>query len=180
MLVAARYSLLAALRAAPTVCARACAGAPAAVAARPPPAAAAIPTRHTSRGFAADAAIEDDAAATSSSISVTLVDGQTGTHRGTTTLPSDVFSAPIRTDILHRVIRWQQAKARAGTGAAKNRAAVRGGGRNPGNKRARARRGRGRFGRRCGWAVARRTLPRRGPSNTGATGGCGARRWQQR
>ena len=141
MLTAARCTLLAALRAAPCLCARAYAGAPATAAARPPAAAAAVVPRYTSHGFAADAAVDDDAAS-GPSISVALVDGATGSHRGSTSLPSDIFAAPIRTDILHRVIRWQQAKARAGTEAAKNRAAVRGGGRKPwkqkGTGRARA------------------------------------------
>jgi large subunit ribosomal protein L4 len=50
--------------------------------------------------------------------------------------------APIRTDILHRVVVWQLAKRRQGTHYAKNRAEVRGGGRKPwkqkGTGRARA------------------------------------------
>lgn len=29
---------------------------------------------------------------------------------GEYTLPGDVFNVPIRKDILHRVVRWQQAK----------------------------------------------------------------------
>ncbi|KAK9827149.1 hypothetical protein WJX74_008229 [Apatococcus lobatus] len=52
---------------------------------------------------------------------------QVGSHR----LPRSVFDVPIRRDILHRVVRWQQAKAQQGTHATKTRAQVRGGGRKP-------------------------------------------------
>lgn len=57
-------------------------------------------------------------------------------------LPGDVFNVPVRTDILHRVVRWQRAKRRQGTHKAKTRAEVSGGGRKPwkqkGTGRARA------------------------------------------
>jgi large subunit ribosomal protein L4 len=46
-------------------------------------------------------------------------------------LPGDVFSVPVRVDILHRVVRWQRARRQQGTHKAKNRAEVRGGGRKP-------------------------------------------------
>lgn len=46
-------------------------------------------------------------------------------------LPGDVFNVPVRLDILHRVVRWQRAKAQQGTHKAKDRSEVRGGGRKP-------------------------------------------------
>ncbi|KAK9863777.1 hypothetical protein WJX84_002040 [Apatococcus fuscideae] len=52
---------------------------------------------------------------------------QVGSHL----LPRAVFDVPVRRDILHRVVRWQRAKAQQGTHATKTRAQVRGGGRKP-------------------------------------------------
>lgn len=46
-------------------------------------------------------------------------------------LPGDVFNVPVRLDILHRVVRWQRAKAQQGTHKAKDRSEVSGGGRKP-------------------------------------------------
>lgn len=46
-------------------------------------------------------------------------------------LNEDVFGAPPRIDILHRVVVWQRAKIRAGTAKTKDRGEVRGGGRKP-------------------------------------------------
>lgn len=46
-----------------------------------------------------------------------------------TTLPGRVFNAPIRQDLVHRVVIWQLAKRRAGTAKAKNRSEVAGSGR---------------------------------------------------
>jgi large subunit ribosomal protein L4 len=46
-------------------------------------------------------------------------------------LPGDIFNVPVRLDILHRVVRWQRAKAQQGTHKAKDRSEVRGGGRKP-------------------------------------------------
>lgn len=43
----------------------------------------------------------------------------------------DVFSVPVRVDILHRVVRWQRARMQQGTHKTKNRAEVSGGGRKP-------------------------------------------------
>jgi large subunit ribosomal protein L4 len=43
-------------------------------------------------------------------------------------LSPKVFAVPVRTDILHRVVTWQQAKIRAGTASAKTRAEVSGSG----------------------------------------------------
>lgn len=46
-------------------------------------------------------------------------------------LDENVFGAPPRIDILHRVVVWQRAKIRAGTAKTKDRGEVRGGGRKP-------------------------------------------------
>lgn len=50
---------------------------------------------------------------------------------GTYVLGGDVFDVPIRTDILHRVVRWQLAKRQQGTHKTKTRSEVSGGGRKP-------------------------------------------------
>ena len=50
---------------------------------------------------------------------------------GSYTLGGDVFDVPIRRDILHRVVRWQLAKAQQGTHKTQGRSEVRGGGRKP-------------------------------------------------
>ena len=77
-------------------------------------------------------------------LSAPLVDPSTGQRipGASFPLPPDVFGLPARPDILHRVVTWQLAKRRQGAGAAKNRAAVSGGGRKPwkqkGTGRARA------------------------------------------
>ncbi|KAK9908815.1 hypothetical protein WJX75_003252 [Coccomyxa subellipsoidea] len=62
---------------------------------------------------------------------------------GEYTLPGDVFNVPIRKDILHRVVRWQQAKRQQGTHKTKTRSEVRGGGRKPHSQKGS---GRARFG----------------------------------
>lgn len=46
-------------------------------------------------------------------------------------LDGSVFDVPIRPDIVHRVVRWQLAKRRAGTAKAKDRSEVSGTGRKP-------------------------------------------------
>lgn len=46
-----------------------------------------------------------------------------------TTLPGRVFNAPIRPDVVHRVVIWQLAKRRSGTAKTKNRSEVKGSGR---------------------------------------------------
>jgi len=46
-------------------------------------------------------------------------------------LPGDVFNVPVRLDILHRVVRWQRAKAQQGTHKVKDRGEVSGGGKKP-------------------------------------------------
>ena len=77
-------------------------------------------------------------------LSAPLVDPTTGQRipGASFPLPADVFGLPNRPDVLHRVVVWQLAKKRQGSGAAKNRAAVSGGGRKPwkqkGTGRARA------------------------------------------
>lgn len=43
----------------------------------------------------------------------------------------DIFRVPVRTDIMHRVVRWQRARRQQGTHKAKNRAEVSGGGKKP-------------------------------------------------
>lgn len=54
-----------------------------------------------------------------------------GQSAGSITLPGDVFNAPVRRDILHRVVRWQLAMRQQGTHKTKTRSEVRGGGRKP-------------------------------------------------
>ena len=57
-------------------------------------------------------------------------------------LPEEIFNLKVRPDLLHAVVRWQQAKRRAGSASVKNRSEVRGGGHKPyrqkGTGRARA------------------------------------------
>lgn len=60
-----------------------------------------------------------------------LVSLKTGNKLGIIDLNEDVFGAPPRLDILHRVVVWQRAKIRAGTAKTKDRGEVRGGGRKP-------------------------------------------------
>ena len=50
---------------------------------------------------------------------------------GTITLDPTVFGAPVKTDLVHQVVRWQRAKRRAGTHACLNRGAMTGGGKKP-------------------------------------------------
>ena len=50
---------------------------------------------------------------------------------GITQLRSDVWTMPLRTDIVHRVVTWERACARQGTSKTKGRHEVRGGGRKP-------------------------------------------------
>lgn len=50
---------------------------------------------------------------------------------GITLLRSDVWTMPLRTDIIHRVVTWQRACMRQGTSKTKGRHEVRGGGRKP-------------------------------------------------
>ena len=50
---------------------------------------------------------------------------------GTVELEPSVFEASVRDDILHQMVRWQRACARAGTHKAKTRGEVSGGGKKP-------------------------------------------------
>lgn len=54
-----------------------------------------------------------------------------GKKVGTVELPSDVFEAPVRTDLMHQAFVRQMANARLGTHKTKTRSEVRGGGRKP-------------------------------------------------
>jgi len=54
-------------------------------------------------------------------IDVTSFDGQAA---GSIELSDEVFGLEPRTDLIHRIIRWQLAKRRAGTHAVKNRADI--------------------------------------------------------
>jgi large subunit ribosomal protein L4 len=70
------------------------------------------------------------------------LDGSAVDADAAVTLHGDVFDAPIRRDLVHRVVRWQLAKRQAGTHAAKDRSEVSGTGKKPhaqkGTGRARA------------------------------------------
>jgi large subunit ribosomal protein L4 len=48
---------------------------------------------------------------------------------GAVALPGRLFNAPVRADLVHRVVHWQLAKRRAGTASTKNRGEVEGSGR---------------------------------------------------
>lgn len=54
-----------------------------------------------------------------------------GKKVGTVELPSEVFEAPVRTDLMHQAFVRQMANARLGTHKTKTRSEVRGGGRKP-------------------------------------------------
>lgn len=74
-------------------------------------------------------------------IELEVVDSS-GKKVGSRKVPSSIFAAPINEHLLHQVVRWQRAKARAGTHKSKTRSEVRGGGAKPwrqkGTGRARA------------------------------------------
>ncbi len=55
----------------------------------------------------------------------------TGVPLGSVSVSSELFNAPMRKDIIQRVVRWQRAKARQGTHKMKTRAEVSGTGRKP-------------------------------------------------
>lgn len=61
---------------------------------------------------------------------VDVVDMQ-GSVVETVELPSAIFEAPIKVDLMHQALQRQLANARAGTHATKTRSEVRGGGRKP-------------------------------------------------
>ncbi len=52
-------------------------------------------------------------------------------QKGDVDLPDDIFAAEVNNHVLHEVVRMQLNKRRSGTAAAKERAAVSGGGRKP-------------------------------------------------
>src|SRR5215831_15959793 len=54
-----------------------------------------------------------------------------GSSRATVELPAEIFDAKVNVPLIHQVVVAQQAAARQGTHAARNRGAVRGGGRKP-------------------------------------------------
>lgn len=70
------------------------------------------------------------------------LDGTPAADGASVTLHGDVFDAPIRVDLVHRVVRWQLAKKQAGTHSTKDRSEVSGTGKKPhpqkGTGRARA------------------------------------------
>lgn len=55
----------------------------------------------------------------------------TGSKSGSLELASEVFSAPVREDLMQIVVRWQLAAARSGSASTKTRGEVRGGGAKP-------------------------------------------------
>src|SRR5919199_4310871 len=54
-----------------------------------------------------------------------------GEDKGTVELPAEVFEAGVNVHVMHRVVRAQQAAARAGTHSTRTRSEVRGGGKKP-------------------------------------------------
>lgn len=74
-------------------------------------------------------------------IELDVVDSS-GKKVGSRSVPASIFGVPMNEHLLHQVVRWQRAKARAGTHKSKTRAEVRGGGAKPwrqkGTGRARA------------------------------------------
>jgi len=57
--------------------------------------------------------------------------GAASSSTGAMDVPADIFAQTLRTDILHRVVRWQLARRQQGTHKTKTRSEVRGGGRKP-------------------------------------------------
>lgn len=77
-------------------------------------------------------------------------------------MDKSVFGAPIRRDILHRVVVWQRDAMRQGTGSSKGRADVRGSGKKiaPQKGRGKARQGDGRAPHMTGGGIAFGPKPR--------------------
>ena len=61
---------------------------------------------------------------------VTVV-SPSGSSAATVELPAEIFEAKVNVPLIHQVVVAQQAAARQGTHAARNRGAVRGGGKKP-------------------------------------------------
>jgi len=74
-------------------------------------------------------------------VSAALFDAS-GKEKGVVPLPSEVFGAQIKTELLHGTVRWQRAKRRAGTHDVLTRSEIKGGKKKPfkqkGTGRARA------------------------------------------
>ncbi|KAJ3677143.1 hypothetical protein LUZ60_002867 [Juncus effusus] len=66
---------------------------------------------------------------------VTRVTNFQNEDKGFMVLAGDVFDVPLRTDIIHRVVKWQLAKRRQGTHSTKTRTTVSGTGRKPWNQK---------------------------------------------
>lgn len=132
----------------------------------------------TLRSFAAAPAINDDADIHPSNLPPLPLSQHTeqGIYRdieaplydskrqqiGTYTLDGTIFNVPIRTDILHRVVKWQLARRQQGTHKTKTRSEVRGGGRKPWKQKGsgRARQGSIRAPQWRGGGVAHGPVPR--------------------
>jgi large subunit ribosomal protein L4 len=85
-----------------------------------------------------------------------------GTSEATVELPAEVFDAKVNVPLIHQVVVGQQAAARQGTHATKNRGAVRGGGKKPYRQKGtgRARQGSVRAPQFAGGGVVHGPVPR--------------------
>ena len=85
-----------------------------------------------------------------------------GSTDGTVDLPAEVFAAKVNVPLIHQVVVAQQAAARQGTHATKNRGAVRGGGKKPYRQKGtgRARQGSTRAPQFAGGGVVHGPVPR--------------------
>src|ERR1700678_3844690 len=85
-----------------------------------------------------------------------------GAQDKTVELPTEIFAAKVNLPLIHQVVVAQQAAARQGTAATKNRGAVRGGGRKPYRQKGtgRARQGSTRAPQFAGGGVVHGPVPR--------------------
>jgi large subunit ribosomal protein L4 len=85
-----------------------------------------------------------------------------GTKTGTVDLPAEIFDVPVNIPLIHQVVVAQQAAARQGTHAVKNRGDVSGGGRKPYRQKGtgRARQGSTRAPQFTGGGVVHGPVPR--------------------
>src|SRR5258708_453724 len=85
-----------------------------------------------------------------------------GSSDATVELPAEIFNAKVNLPLIHQVVVAQQAAARQGTHATKNRGAVRGGGKKPSRQKGTggARQGSIRAPQFNGGGVAHRAPPR--------------------